>query len=82
MTDFVGYSYNPPASYLPRVGVQVATVSVSTHLRRLPSSKMLDIGGMGASGSRGSDLVYHVHKRVVLHPRCRIRIRSPTRSMA
>ena len=81
MTGLVGCSCNPLTSYLPRVGVRVATVSRVTHLRyrcarvsvgiRLLDA--LDIGGVGASGSRGSDRLSHVGNRVV--PRLRYHIR-------
>ena len=32
MIRLVGYSYSPPTSYLPRVGVRVAAVSRIAHL--------------------------------------------------
>ena len=81
MIHLVGYSCNPPTSYLPRVGVRVAIVSIVTHLRYrcahifvgLRLLDTLDIGGVGASGSRRIDPVNRVRNHVV--PRLRYHIR-------
>jgi hypothetical protein len=82
MTGLVGYSCNPPTSYLPRVGVRVAIVSIVTHLRYRCAHisvgpRLLDtlgIDGVGACGSREIDPVIRVRKHVVPRLRCHIRI--------
>ncbi len=71
MTSLVGCSCDPLTIYLPQVGVRGATVSRVTHLRcrcarvsvGLRFLDTQDIGGVGASGSRGSDRLSHVGNR-------------------
>ena len=82
MIVLVGCSCNPPANYLPRIVVRVATVSILAHLRYLRVRiavvlRLLDtlcIDGVGASDSRGSDHLLHECRCVVPRPRYRIRI--------
>ena len=78
----VGCTCNPPASYLPRVVVRVATVSILAHLRYLRVRisvvlRLLDticIARVVASDSRGSDHFVHECRCVVPRPRYHIRI--------
>ena len=81
MILLVGCSCNPPANYLPRIVVRVATVSILAHLRYLRVRisvvlRLLDticIVRVVASGVRGNDHLLHECRCVV--PRLRYRIR-------
>ena len=82
MMGLVGCSCNPPASYLPLVVVQVATVSILAHLRYLRICisvvlRPLDticIVRVVASAVRGNGHLLHECRCVVPRPRYHIRI--------